>query len=93
MHVMEKPTLTGSQFEELWRQTVHNKAHQILHDLQDLHSAFETLVDSGLIIGNQMDLIKRDIQLARVYIQQLTDDLPKAHSIVQGYCRRLTGAE
>ena len=89
----DKPTLTGEQFQELWRQTVHNKAHQILHDAQDLQKAFETLTSSGLIIGNQMDIISRDIQLVRAYIQQLTSDLTMTHQIIDGYCRRITEEE
>ena len=89
----DKPTLTSEGFQELWKQAVHNKAHRILHDAQDLMIAYQVLASSGLIIGNSMDVVDRDIQLVLAHCRQLTGDMSKADSVIKGYCDRLKEKE
>jgi len=71
-------------FKEMWRQSVHNKAHRIMHDAQDLQGAFFALLDgqSALGICDKINLVERQIALVRGELGRLTEITGKATSII-----------
>lgn len=79
----EKPheKLSYDALRELWRQAVDSKAHQLLHDAQDLHEAFGCLTPGDALCLDAFCLFERQIALVRSELKRLVGYSSKLYGI------------
>jgi hypothetical protein len=65
--------LSKEASQELWRQTVHNKSHQLLMDCQDLRSAFEVLLPPEAMAHDKFILFERQLAVVQSELRRLIE--------------------
>ncbi len=59
--------------EELWKLHVHNAAHGVLHELQDLHTTFLELSEEKAAVLDSYVAVDRQLALLRSESRRLTE--------------------
>jgi hypothetical protein len=75
--------LNKEGYQELWRQAVHNKTHQLFMDSQDLRSAFEALLPPEAMCHDKFILFERQITIVQSELKRLTEYVSRLGNVVE----------